>query len=90
MARLDGTGPTGNGPMTGRGMGNCNPNSSAYVGRGAGIRGGRGGRGMGRGQGMGWRNNIVVLNDKVSLTEEKAELERRLANINKELSDVEK
>ena len=49
MAFRDGTGPNGNGPMTGRRMGNCNPdqdfaNNNNY------------GRGYGRGMGMGRRN----------------------------------
>ena len=60
MARGDGTGPNGMGPMSGRGMGFC----AGYVQPGfadggfVGARGpGRGrGRGMGMGMGMGWRN----------------------------------
>lgn len=49
MAFRDGTGPNGNGPMTGRRMGNCSPdqdftNNNNY------------GRGYGRGMGMGRRN----------------------------------
>jgi len=60
MPRFDGTGPMGNGPGTGRGLGYCNPNRmlngpeapqtgqlSGY-GRGMGLR-----RGPGRGQAMG-------------------------------------
>ncbi|RKX98944.1 MAG: hypothetical protein DRP55_07905 [Spirochaetes bacterium] len=59
MPGLDGTGPQGGGPMTGRGMGYCigyvNP---TYLGIGGGIRGGVGrgyvpGRGFGRGFGQG-------------------------------------
>ena len=57
MPGLDGTGPWGMGPMTGRGLGWCNP----YGAFGRGWRGrgrGRGlgfGRGFGRGRGFGWR-----------------------------------
>ena len=42
MPGMDGTGPLGQGPMTGGGFGRCNPNAdpAAY-----------GGRGMGRGRG---------------------------------------
>lgn len=59
MPFLDGTGPRGMGPMTGRGMGYCAgrvspgfpPARTAWFGRGR----GRGfGRGMGRGWGMGF------------------------------------
>ncbi|MBW1729849.1 MAG: DUF5320 domain-containing protein [Deltaproteobacteria bacterium] len=60
MPRLDGTGPMGNGPRSGRGLGFCNPDRTmndsnmpsagqyAGFGRGMGLR-----RGMGRGLGMG-------------------------------------
>lgn len=51
MAYRDGTGPMGEGPMTGRGMGPCNPNYNPAMDRGYGY-----GRGMGRGRGMGYRN----------------------------------
>ncbi len=57
MPGLNGTGPMGQGAMTGRGAGNCSGNTGAsgFYGRGMGFRGnwaGRG-RGMGRWQGMG-------------------------------------
>lgn len=52
MPRGDGTGPLGRGPMTGRGLGFCNPDYAdtppAY-GRGMGFGRGRGFRGGGRG-----------------------------------------
>ncbi|MBI9032051.1 DUF5320 domain-containing protein [bacterium] len=50
MPFRDGSGPNGSGPMTGRGMGNCNSNrdfADDFCGRG---------RGYGRGYGMGRRN----------------------------------
>jgi Family of unknown function (DUF5320) len=65
MAGRNGTGPTGEGPLTGRGLGNCNPktntednqdinNQDLPRGRGLGLGNGRGpGRGMGRGLGQG-------------------------------------
>lgn len=31
MPRLDGTGPEGKGPKTGRGIGNCNPNQEDTI-----------------------------------------------------------
>ena len=48
MPKLDGTGPQGQGPMTGRGCGKCNGSQGTGmgVGRGLGCRGGR--RGFGR------------------------------------------
>jgi hypothetical protein len=55
MPRFDGTGPWGEGPMTGGGFGNCSPIGAGYrqsygvgFGRGRGSR-----RGFGRGRGYG-------------------------------------
>ena len=56
MPGFDGTGPRGEGPMTGGARGYCNPNATAYgsaYGRGYGLGGGRGFRG-GPGPGFGW------------------------------------
>jgi hypothetical protein len=57
MPGLNGTGPAGMGPMTGRGMGPCGDGTSAYTGfsrRAMGMRVGRGyGCGMGYGRGFG-------------------------------------
>ena len=44
MPARDGTGPEGKGPMTGRGMGTCNPKTPRGRGQGRGL-----GRGFGRG-----------------------------------------
>ena len=62
MPFLDGTGPLGQGPMTGRGMGRCTGavgrgygpvTGRGWFGRGRGVGFGRGfGRGMGRGYGF--------------------------------------
>lgn len=60
MPVRDGSGPQGMGPMTGRRMGNCNPDND-FAGtdnRGRGFGRGFGcGNGMGRGRGGGFRNN---------------------------------
>jgi len=60
MPRGDGTGPWGQGPMTGRGLGYCAgyPHPGfAYSGPGFGRGFGRGwGRGFGRGRGFRWRS----------------------------------
>ena len=59
MARGDGTGPAGMGPMTGRAAGHCAGNEtpgfvSAGWGQGRGLGASRGlGRGLGRGRGFG-------------------------------------
>jgi hypothetical protein len=62
MPGRNGTGPVGEGPKTGRGLGNCGNNADDNVrdenrqglGRGRGMGLGRGpGRGMGRGRGQG-------------------------------------
>jgi hypothetical protein len=69
MPGLDGTGPRGEGPMTGGARGYCNPAYAGYgapYGRGYGLGWGRGfrrgfgpgfggGRGYGYGRGLGWR-----------------------------------
>ncbi len=65
MAGFNGTGPRGEGPMTGWGRGNCAVNVDAgrgVGGLGAGRGFGRGfGRGYGRGygRGVGFRGNVV-------------------------------
>lgn len=57
MPRGDGTGPRGEGPATGRGLGGCVPKSNQNgVKNGIPNGGGRGlgrGRGIGRGRGLG-------------------------------------
>ncbi|MDD5456266.1 MAG: DUF5320 domain-containing protein [Candidatus Margulisbacteria bacterium] len=58
MPRRDGTGPMGQGPMTGRGMGACAPNTGSirnFFGFGRGRGAGMGhSRGMGLGRMMPW------------------------------------
>lgn len=59
MPGRDGTGPSGRGSMTGRGMGCCADYASAQglrlFGRGSGM-----GLSCGRGQGRGWRNQYYA------------------------------
>lgn len=85
MPGLSGTGPQGMGPMSGRGMGNCNPQNSTnnqnspMFGRGMGFgRRGSFGRGCGRGFGRGMN---------YSIQDEKEMLEARLDVINKNLKE---
>ncbi len=53
MPGFDRTGPNGQGPMTGRGMGNCQAAGSGYT-----LRGRRGGCGFGNGGGRGRRQGF--------------------------------
>ena len=60
MPRGDKTGPNGNGPMTGRGMGNCSSNDRpGYTENDQNYRRGFG-RGGGRGFGFRHRNNDQI------------------------------
>ena len=69
MPRLDGTGPMGQGPMTGRGLGFC----------GGGARQGWGCRG-----GYGFRRFISPKNELAALEDEERMLEEELAAIKEE------
>lgn len=90
MPRRDGTGPMGQGPMTGWGMGPCRWEGYGY-GRG-GRRMGFGGRG--RGYGRGWGRGYGPCygyapyddrTDREILEEERDLLEKRLDYISKQL-----
>ena len=74
MPYKDGTGPMGQGPMTGRGMGPC--------GRGAGF-----GRGRGFGRGMGYRCAYPIT---LSKEEQKKILEAELEDIETEKKEIQK
>ena len=73
MPQLDKTGPAGQGPMTGRGMGPC----------GAGMRRGWG-CGYGRGFGFGRRRFISPKNEMAALEEEEKMLVEELQAIREE------
>jgi len=79
MPNNDGTGPLGQGPMTGRGLGPC----------GGGMRRGFG-RGFGRG--MGWRcwGYPYAVPVTLTKTEEKKILEAELKEIEAEKAEIEK
>lgn len=64
MPAMDGTGPMGQGPMTGGGFGRCNPNTdpAAY-----------GGRGMGRGMGRGRVNRRYARRNMFAANNQQAE-----------------
>lgn len=86
MPRGDGTGPTGHGPMTGKGMGYCikedETGESSYIGGGTmqGIR-----RWFGRGR---CKSLSFAVPDKAMLEKEKTFLLERLKSLEKELEKM--
>ena len=93
MPRGDGTGPNGEGPMTGKGLGYCagfNMPGFMNCGFGRGF-----GRGMGRGRGFAWRARamqVMPVQQPAVLTEadEKKILEAELEDIKSEMKEIEK
>lgn len=86
MPSMDGTGPMGKGPKTGRGLGNCPiENNTGFC--------GQTGRGLGRGRGcgLGWRRNVnnQASTSEPSLKQYKNELEAELNRINSILKNKE-
>lgn len=79
MPRGDKSGPNGQGPMTGRGLGECGSGTNRFVGFGQG-RGRRSNRGLARNN-----RNVQFSNSTTSLDQEKKILEQRLEEINKQL-----
>jgi len=74
MPGQDGSGPRGEGPLSGRGLGPC----------GRGLARGRGfGRGLGIGRGFGWREPVELSKEeqKKILEAEKQEIEKRLKEL---------
>ncbi len=98
MPGFNGTGPMGQGPMTGRRMGFCNPNSPAGreggqgygFSRGMGRGPGRGAhRGFGRGRGFNCYGSAVRkdnVSDRKYLEQRQSILETQLGNIKKDLA----
>lgn len=86
MPYKNGTGPYGQGPMTGRGMGPCARGMRSMhnrgMGRGYGFR-----RGMGRGMGMGFVPPVFEAPTKEMLQSQKAMLEAELKAIEEELAE---
>jgi len=73
MPKLDGTGPMGQGPRTGRGLGPC----------GGGMR-----RGWGCWSGHGFRRFISPKNELAALEDEKQMLEEELTAIREEITTL--
>jgi len=103
MPRMDGTGPMGQGAMTGRGMGNCQGNNGNPQKLGVGYGKGMGcsygvnnARRMSYGKGFGFKanlqnNNIAPLQqDELSLLRSQANrLENTLNNVKSRISNFE-
>ena len=90
MPQGDRTGPNGQGPMTGRGMGFCSgSNTPGYMNSGF----GRGmGRGFGRGRGFGFRQGFIqpqVQPQVITEAQEKEMLKQELEAIKAEQSEIE-
>ena len=98
MPRRDGTGPMGQGAMTGRGLGRCTgANVPAYgIGQGMALGQGFGGRrGFGRGAGRGFGRGLgrgLVVNQtrptKELLQEQKTILKNELEMIDQQLENL--
>jgi hypothetical protein len=96
MPSFDGTGPCGQGPMTGRGMGPCGRGMGRGYGRGYGRGFGRGlGRGFGRGFGPAapvqpvWEPVPITKDqEKQMLQDEMKYLEQGISEIKKRLQDL--
>ena len=94
MPGLNGTGPNGQGPMTGRGMGNCNTTENVNTARPFGAGLGRGfGRGMGRGRGRGFGlgrgfGNQAPLPARIPNDDRIAEMESQISMLQQEISTL--
>jgi hypothetical protein len=89
MPWLDGTGPQGRGPATGRGQGRCFPHNFGPFNFGRRFFGGRG-------SGIGWRNCFGLLrprttqNQQQSLDEYRHQLETELEAVKQAQADMAK
>jgi hypothetical protein len=101
MPRGDGTGPMGIGPMTGRGHGACAGFASGYANNWCGMGRGRGFRRMYRMTGMPVRarygpepdedneNEDSALDERKTLQNQAAFLEKQLSRVRKRLNSLE-
>ena len=88
MPNFDRTGPHGQGPMTGRGMGRCGngAGTGAGFGQGRGFGGGQG-RGFGRGFGFGLRR-ATPTDDKIDTQNYVKDLEAELKEAKNHLASL--
>lgn len=83
----DGTGPLGEGPMTGRGLGYCaGYNTPGYT---KGVPMGRG-FGFGRGLGFGWRRLFPLTRAPATQNQERAVLEDQLKALEEQIKEIKK
>lgn len=90
MPRRDGSGPVGQGPLTGRGLGNCTGVQNTVYGYGRGLGMGRG-AGCGRGFGRFYAaapTPITYASQKDLLTAQQNDLKNRLEIINSQLNNL--
>ncbi len=85
MPNMNGTGPNGQGAMTGRGMGPCAQGYTNQTGRGQGM-----GRGLGRGNGRGMGWNCQARPYMPSKDEYTKDLKDELKALKDEIADLEK
>ena len=83
MPRYDGTGPDGQGSMTGRGLGPCERGLGKSRGMGRGL-----GRGLGRGYGFRQAQPITEAQEKSYLQEQLQVIEDTKEGIEKRLTEL--
>ena len=91
MPRLDGSGPMGYGPQTGRGMGNCNGSQSLVNQNIYGRRSGRGNRrrqGYGNCMGFGFGNRWGRFGFQLSKQDEQSILTKQMETLQNQLDQV--
>ncbi len=86
MPNRDKTGPQGQGPLTGRQMGNCKGANPLVIGRGPCGRGLR----QGFGRGFGFRQNFTPQEIVLTKEQEKKILEQELKNLETEKQEIAK
>lgn len=88
MPLFDRTGPSGQGPLTGRGTGPCGGGLGGRFGFGRGSKLGRGfGRGLGLGRGFGFFGRAPTESEEKELLEDyKKDLKQELSAVDKELN----
>jgi len=87
MPVFDKTGPLGQGPKTGRGMGPCGGGKGRGMGKGMGF-GKCCGRGLGRY--FGWNTPQTAEEKQEDLKNYKKALQEEMEDVEKELSDIQK
>lgn len=89
MPRRDGSGPMGQGPLTGRGMGNCSGSGRGFFGMGRG-RGMGMGFNFGRFFGRGANNSLSKTDELGQLKTQANVLEQDLETVKQRIDEIEK